>query len=204
MTAARHLVVGIGVRLTQDITHRVIGQMDDGEILAALGDPHHRTVDLWRTMDDGRPVGHVATEEPQHIVGIGTVEKTPHEIVLPWDGDARGRISARSLFVEIVAQRRRHHLVGIDHQHPGVGGLVDGKLAGRLHDGMVGLGEGHDSATMTAGDVEGRVLTLHIADEHLVEALHGLEHLLQMFLRITRVDDDGYAVLFAHWVQRYK
>ena len=63
---------------------------------------------------------------------------------------------------------------------------------------MVGLGEGDNPAAILTGDIEGMILALHIANKHLVEALHGLEYLLQMLLSIPSVDDYRYFLFIVH------
>ena len=68
---------------------------------------------------------------------------------------------------------------------------------------MICLWESHNLATVPLGNFHRAVRALHVADEHLVEVLHGIKHLLQVLRCVIGVDDYRYFVCFVHIVQRY-
>ena len=172
--------------------------MDEPHVLLPgrnlLRAPRH----LWKSVYVGRPHRTLLAEESQLTVVAQALRVAQHEAVPTGDIQSCGTVGLFNPPIEIVAQLRCHYLVGVDHEHPRPLCLLDSKRPGGLCTLMVSLGESHHPTMVPAGDVERFVFTLHIADKHLVEALHGIDDLLQILRRITRINDYGYPFFFVH------
>ena len=60
---------------------------------------------------------------------------------------------------------------------------------------MVGFGKGDHPASHAAGYLHGVVGALHVAYQHFVKVLYGLDNLFQVFLGIIGIDNHGYALV---------
>ena len=172
--------------------------MDEPHVLLPGRDLLRAPCHLWESVYVGRPHRTLLAEESQLTVVAQTLRVAQHEAVPTGDIQSCRTVGLFNPPIEIVAQLGCHYLVGVDHEHPRPLCLLDSKRPRGLRTLMVSLGESHHPTMVPAGDVERFVFTLHIADEYLVEALHGIDDLLQILRRITRINDYGYPFFFVH------
>ena len=131
-------------------------------------------------------------QETEYVIGVGAVHEAAEEIVAARDAYARGRLGFGQTLIQIVAQRARHDLVGVDYQNIVVRGVLQGEHSRGLHACMFCLGKCHDAAAVAQGDFDRRVVALHVAHQHFVENTppHGFQGGFYAIGRVAGVDDD--------------
>ena len=113
-------------------------------------------------MDDGWPMGYVATEETQDIIWIGTMKETTHKIILSGNSYSVRAIFICYLAIQEITQAWCHQFISINNQDPIVDRLMNGKLTGWLDDVVLPIGKGYDTASMPFGYLHRMVCAFHI------------------------------------------
>ena len=170
-----HFVVGIAVVFFSHVSDIILRQVH--EIQPRLPtDMLHAAFDLRNRMYIRRPRRPFFDEEPQLVVAGCTFFQLIHKAVVTRNKQSLRTIVGANALIEIVVQLGCHQFVGIHHQHPTVGSLMDGKIARWLTDGILPFGKRHHAASPGERDVTGVVSALHVAHHDLVEVFHAVEY----------------------------
>ena len=143
-------------------------------------------------MDFVGPVGALAVEEAQDIVGVVAAHPPAHEVVLDGDEDCAGRRVAGDFVVEIAAECVGYDFVGVHCEYPVVGRGAETEVAVSFGDSVFAAGLDDEPDAVAAAYFVGGVGAFHVHDEDFVEVFEGAQDAVEMFLGIVGVDDGCY------------
>ena len=145
-------------------------------------------------MNDGWPYGILPDKETQLVVGIETVHESSHKATLAWNIQTLWSILLLYQGIKIFLQFWSYQFISINHQYPLAGSSIYGSLTCRFTNLIVSSRKDNYLATITLCYIQGVVSTFHVADNHLVKALHCIQHLLKMAGGIIGINNHRDAI----------